>query len=825
MAISLNQFSTAAAAGGALRLEGADGAEAPAVGRMGVGGRIVQWFRGDSAKAENRATMNAFVASLEQRYGSDFAAVARNSLDIAGGKPLSARTVTQLVAQGAQHAKTVAALNAGVAYHYSENNAHGARHCFGQLFDTIAAEKGLRLDAAHPDLNLGKLQGAIRKEIAFAGNGHRIVGQEQARAIAEKHISRFLDNKQALLEAADRLTGDPAERALLHEMALSHDFSEPAFLVALWQNRDAGQTLLAELGRAEASPAERIAALAAFHARYDAALAPLLAAMAEQQREVGADDMIDFNSNLLEIGMKSAGLDARGAQALWANLGAAETTALRDSLTYLAFNGYEHDVGLGSVSALRSFNDTLSVAINLVGGVLGKSPDDISAASALPHAVNHVDAVPEAVVGALHQAGLGDVNFTLDKRIALADPAQRQQLSDALLNARLTRDVIRSGDPAAMLAQADVLQQLHAGLGALDGDTAAALRGVLEQSFVAVAAAWAEAPRTAGGDPSVVVRELERACQVLADFTAHGATAAGAARCETLRTGQQSEIFTRNLPEFRQLDGDPESQAQMIFSRREFGRVIVDELRTTLARPLDPATQPELRERSLQLRAIAASLDLAAPDPERMAALDRVRMGSSDTIAGKSGGGEVESGRRLATANWQAANQRAREIAHSGEALTLDHLRELNRLLNDGLPANAGRPGELRATTETAGGGPAYPSPEHLPALMDEFMAWLESAGRDADPLELAALAYQKLVSIHPFADANGRTCRLVADIILQRGGLPPAAFQGSGEVNVAVFGVPQRGQDNITPDEAVRRMGVAVARSLALLGGEGARV
>jgi hypothetical protein len=108
---------------------------------------------------------------------------------------------------------------------------------------------------------------------------------------------------------------------------------------------------------------------------------------------------------------------------------------------------------------------------------------------------------------------------------------------------------------------------------------------------------------------------------------------------------------------------------------------------------------------------------------------------------------------------------------------------------------------------------------------MDEFMAWLESAGRDADPLELAALAYQKLVSIHPFADANGRTCRLVADIILQRGGLPPAAFQGSGEVNVAVFGVPQRGQDNITPDEAVRRMGVAVARSLALLGGEGVRV
>lgn len=40
--------------------------------------------------------------------------------------------------------------------------------------------------------------------------------------------------------------------------------------------------------------------------------------------------------------------------------------------------------------------------------------------------------------------------------------------------------------------------------------------------------------------------------------------------------------------------------------------------------------------------------------------------------------------------------------------------------------------------------------------------------------VQLAAYTYQMALSIHPFSDANGRSCRLLADTILQSFGLPP---------------------------------------------------
>jgi len=43
--------------------------------------------------------------------------------------------------------------------------------------------------------------------------------------------------------------------------------------------------------------------------------------------------------------------------------------------------------------------------------------------------------------------------------------------------------------------------------------------------------------------------------------------------------------------------------------------------------------------------------------------------------------------------------------------------------------------------------------------------------------LSFAVEASQRLVSIHPFEDGNGRTARLLADWLLQRSGLPPLGF------------------------------------------------
>jgi Fic family protein len=73
--------------------------------------------------------------------------------------------------------------------------------------------------------------------------------------------------------------------------------------------------------------------------------------------------------------------------------------------------------------------------------------------------------------------------------------------------------------------------------------------------------------------------------------------------------------------------------------------------------------------------------------------------------------------------------------------------------------------------------GTSYLPPQafEVPSLMRDFIKWLRKNERKIDPIELAALAHFKLVHIHPFIDGNGRTARLLMNLILVQKGYPPA--------------------------------------------------
>jgi Fic family protein len=60
-----------------------------------------------------------------------------------------------------------------------------------------------------------------------------------------------------------------------------------------------------------------------------------------------------------------------------------------------------------------------------------------------------------------------------------------------------------------------------------------------------------------------------------------------------------------------------------------------------------------------------------------------------------------------------------------------------------------------------------------VPQLLEEFIDWLENS--EEHPVTKAALAHYKLVTIHPFIDGNGRTARLLMNLILIQNGYPPA--------------------------------------------------
>ncbi|MGL5435944.1 MAG: Fic family protein [Lachnospiraceae bacterium] len=59
------------------------------------------------------------------------------------------------------------------------------------------------------------------------------------------------------------------------------------------------------------------------------------------------------------------------------------------------------------------------------------------------------------------------------------------------------------------------------------------------------------------------------------------------------------------------------------------------------------------------------------------------------------------------------------------------------------------------------------PSPEDVPHLMSHMVDQIRSSRTTLHPIELAAMAHKRLVDIHPFFDGNGRTARLLMNLIL----------------------------------------------------------
>jgi Fic family protein len=66
-----------------------------------------------------------------------------------------------------------------------------------------------------------------------------------------------------------------------------------------------------------------------------------------------------------------------------------------------------------------------------------------------------------------------------------------------------------------------------------------------------------------------------------------------------------------------------------------------------------------------------------------------------------------------------------------------------------------------------------FPDWKEVPKLMTDLLKWYKEKKDSIHPVELAAIFHTRLVTIHPFADGNGRMARLLMNHILQVNGFP----------------------------------------------------
>lgn len=191
-----------------------------------------------------------------------------------------------------------------------------------------------------------------------------------------------------------------------------------------------------------------------------------------------------------------------------------------------------------------------------------------------------------------------------------------------------------------------------------------------------------------------------------------------------------------------------------------------------------------------------------APTAHRDALRDARRLGSA-TLAR-----DAASARRF-----DAAADLADAMARRGVAADVGAMRVLHTVVAED------HQGRLRVRGEEVSAGhgkdraylPGAAVAEATDALFGELRARLRDG--EAAPA-MAALVDQRLISIHPFMNANGRTTRLVSNLVLARAGFPPAV--GVEDVRTTLFW--QRGA--VDRDAALERITLGMNHAVRLLEG-----
>lgn len=164
------------------------------------------------------------------------------------------------------------------------------------------------------------------------------------------------------------------------------------------------------------------------------------------------------------------------------------------------------------------------------------------------------------------------------------------------------------------------------------------------------------------------------------------------------------------------------------------------------------------------------------------------------TIGGKS---MVE---HLEAVNHTEAIAWLKEMVNGNEDVTKRNVLDIHRLILKSIDsANAGA---YRTVPVMIGGSEHKPpQPYMLDKLMEDYFIHYQQQKRVMHPVILAAEMHERLVSIHPFIDGNGRTSRLLMNFILLKNGYTVTSLKGDYDSRMAYYAALENVQVNNNPE------------------------
>lgn len=134
------------------------------------------------------------------------------------------------------------------------------------------------------------------------------------------------------------------------------------------------------------------------------------------------------------------------------------------------------------------------------------------------------------------------------------------------------------------------------------------------------------------------------------------------------------------------------------------------------------------------------------------------------------------------------------QLVQNKEPFTERVLQEIHYLILKGIDkTNAGK--YRKVPVYISGSSFVPPQPFMVAKLIEDIFIYYEKNKSKLHPIVLAADMHEKIVTVHPFVDGNGRTCRLIMNLLLLANGYTLAVLKGDNKSRMLYYSMLEAAQ------------------------------